>query len=65
MCEISRAFGCLVGANGCWHIRVCTRQDGFAIQEEGEVISGESEVEDEGAGIGRGVLVALVPCPRS
>ena len=44
-----------------WDVWVCAGQDGFVVQEEGAVVRGESEVEDEGAGRGRCELVVLVP----
>jgi hypothetical protein len=48
-----------------WDVWVRAGQDGFIVQEEGEVVGGECEVEDEGAGELRCDLVALVPLQPS
>ena len=42
---------------------VCAGQDGLIVHEEGAVVGGECEVEDESAGIMRCDLVALIPFP--
>jgi hypothetical protein len=43
---------------------VCAGQDGFVVQEEGAVVRGKCEVEDEGTGTMCCDLVALVPFPH-
>jgi len=53
-----------MGAERRWDVWVCAGQDGCVVQEEGAVVGGEGEVEDEGAGTGRCDLVALVPFPH-
>ncbi len=59
--ELESGFSCLVGADESWDMWVCAGENGFAVQEEGEVVGGECEVENKGAGMMRCDLVALVP----
>lgn len=50
-----------MGTERGWDVGVCAGQNGFVVQEERVVVGGECEVEDEGPGIVRCDLVALVP----
>jgi hypothetical protein len=61
LCEIGRGFYCLIGTERGWDVWVCAGQDGLIVQEEGAVVGGQGEVEDEGAGSVRCNLVALIP----